>query len=311
MVESKLNRRHRALLREIMRYAHFAAWGIVLSIAVLSLIIPNLAIAETPKAGANGPNNRAATIVHADSWRVKEEKALHEIRQFLRDDEKITLSVSCIEAADSDTAFLGGSYSDGAGSYRSALLASHDGGKTWQDTSAWLASSRVCAIRVLDKDHVWCLVCWSIEGDQAPYYVLSSSDSGKTWKCSNLLTGDMPTSLSSPFVFSFTDPRNGLLIFRSSLDDIGNYVTTDGGVTWQLAAKFKANPDHLWPLGRTLDMLEVGPYQYEYKANSDEKNGVIRILRRDESSAPWRLVARIPLRYRLKGIELLPLLSPH
>jgi hypothetical protein len=244
-----------------------------------------------------------AAAAGPDSWRAEDEKDLRQLRQLLPDDVEISLSVSWIEPTGNGTVYLGGSYREPAGSYRSALLVSRDGGRTWRDTDAWLTGSMVCAMRSLGRDHVWCLVSWSREGDQAPYFVFSSSDSGRTWQRSRRLPADITVSLSYPLVFSFTDTGTGLLLFESTIGDLCTYQTADGGITWELVSGLRVKPDDLPGSG---GVSQIENRQDEYRAERDEKRGVIRILRRDEARASWQSVGEIPYHYRLRGTALEP-----
>ena len=68
-----------------------------------------------------------------DSYNIEEQKKmLIEFKQF-QNSETFKLSLTCINSYNGKDIIVGGSYSSPAMSYRSALLISRDGGKTWED----------------------------------------------------------------------------------------------------------------------------------------------------------------------------------
>jgi len=248
--------------------------------------------------------NHRPRVAGGSSWQVEEEKQLRLMRKHLAADTEIHLSVSGVEPANGRTVFLGGSYREPGASYRSVLLVSKDGGSTWHDSGVWLAASEVCHIHCLDGKHAWVLVCWSCEGSQAPFYLLRTTDGGETWQRSaSHLAPDIEISLKWPTAFAFTDPLKGTMTFRSTVGDQCKYRTVDGGITWTLV---KAETI---PLNEDESMSPHGLYsatRREYREDTDWKEGVIYVKALDRTNQKWSVVSRLPYRYSLDGIDVVP-----
>lgn len=239
-----------------------------------------------------------------EKWQQKEEEVLRSCRQHLGPNTRIHLSASCVDSYNGGVILLGGSYRDPAGSYRSALLISMDGGRSWRDTNTWLVGSEVIRIYWLDSERAWMMTCWSIEGGQAPYHVFGTTDGGRNWKrLSEALPEHIETSLCWPIDFSFANALDGQVTFRSTLGDVCTYKTVDGGINWTLVERRKRND------GEEEKAGPASPHSRRknlYKAETDWRSGIIKIMKQNVGEGTWSIIGILPYYYRLEGIEVAP-----
>ncbi len=243
----------------------------------------------------------ACASVADQAWQAREVECLRERRKQLPDDAVISLDLDVVDSHDGKTLIAGGSYRDGAGSYRSVLLVSRDGGRSWEEVPVWLYGSEVCLVRCLDDRHAWFLTGWSIEGSQAPYHVFRTTDGGRTWRRSGELPPDIACSLSYPSEFTFIDPDNGIVTFWSTTGEIGTYRTFDGGRQWKRIRSAKSDPDAV------LDEMEDFAPALDnpaYAVQTDWERNAIFILWRTGRMRTWHVLGTLPCEYRLDGIDL-------
>jgi photosystem II stability/assembly factor-like uncharacterized protein len=102
-----------------------------------------------------------------------------------------------------------------------ALYSTNDGGYSW--TSVPLGY-RIRSYQLLPGGHAWVVASGCHGSLSCSYYLLKTSDRGKTWTIVDLGVAS-PLSLNPP---RFSDPEHGWIS-----DERGNlYRTEDGGLTW-------------------------------------------------------------------------------
>jgi len=183
------------------------------------------------------PACRSASPDAESEWRNRERRQLKQRAQRLIEDgdAELSLHVCSVAHLDRQTFLLGGSYHNGAGSCRSALLRTTDRGKTWRDTGVWLDGSSTIDLFVLDDRHAWALVCWAIEGHLTPFTVFRTTDAGATWQRAEQ---DLPLDhigIPMSWGLRFASPDRGQFWITGSIGPRLHYVTDDGGATWRLA----------------------------------------------------------------------------
>jgi hypothetical protein len=234
----------------------------------------------------------------APDWQAGEVAHLRERRAQLPGDVRIDLCAHAIDSPDGRTLFVGGSFRDGAGSCRSALFVSRDGGRTWEEVPVWRYGSEVCLVRCLDARHAWFVTCWSIEGNQAPYHVFRTRDGGRTWRRSDALPPDIEGSLCYPSAFTFLDPDNGIVTFWTTSGEIATYRTFDGGLCWNRIRTAKGGPDEVW---NAMEEFRPALHNPAYAIRDDWEGERIYVLRREGRTRAWRVLGTLPYTWRLDG----------
>ena len=217
-----------------------------------------------------------------------------------------------------DTIFLAGCYHEGAASLRSALLVSHDGGRSWQDSGLAFPGSAIRRLRTLGPSHVWGLVIFTTEGCMTPEYVVASADAGKTWTVTPLKVS-IPEGLIWARHFEFDDALHGILTIAGSTGGVERFITRDGGRTWETLWMGKA-PTPWDDYGQSDKAPE--PFCLLYRVDQGERVpcGWIRYRQEPESmprfvvietqsleeNAPWQERLRIPMEYNIKDGRLVP-----
>lgn len=168
-------------------------------------------------------------------WRQEQQENLKLYASQLKDRvNDVKLSVSHVVPMDEKTFLLGGSYRTDAGSFRSVLLRSTDGGKSWRDTDVWLVGCDTWRIFVLDEKHAHAVVNWSIEGWLTPFVIFRTADGGATWRRSEQDLPLEPIGIPYKADLSFASPRHGQFRVTGSTGEKLHHRTTDGGRTWKL-----------------------------------------------------------------------------
>jgi photosystem II stability/assembly factor-like uncharacterized protein len=142
---------------------------------------------------------------------------------------------AAILALDQDTAFLYGGLAVPAGTLRSLLLRTEDGGDHWQEVMEPVRGSGVEMLTFLDQGEGWALVLWVVEG-AGPITLYHTTDYGLTWE----ELGEVPKWqwYGYPTRMTFTDSLHGqiVVIYDGGMPDTNRaaiLTTTDGGQTWQ------------------------------------------------------------------------------
>ncbi len=243
-------------------------------------------------------------------WRRDEMRRLQDRWDRIQPDIVLHLSDSKI-ASIGDQVYLGGSYRTSAASYRSVLLKSNDGGRSWKELDIWMSCSEVDDIFFYDEDHHWFITCWSIEGAQAPYHVFRSQDGGESWtrsKRSLPNPNHIETSLSFIRQRSFQNPRDGVMSFLSTTGILGTYTTHDGGINWRLLKSEKIDPDEIYNREYVKSKIPGIPKNKKksdsktiYKTETDWRNGLIFIHSSEDSGETWKKTGWLPYYYKFKG----------
>ncbi|MFB3785523.1 MAG: WD40/YVTN/BNR-like repeat-containing protein [bacterium] len=243
------------------------------------------------------------------AWKYREQQNLREMRKNIDPSTDLHLSVDTIASRDGQQVWLGGSYRTPAHSYRSLLLRSRDGGKSWSEIDEWMTGSEVCEIYILDEKHIWFITAWSVEGSQAPYYIFRSTDGGKTWRrMEKSMPSSIETSLSYVTDFFFETQLRGEITFISALGVMQTYLSLDGGATWRILTAQKIDPDQDLGASRSPRAGESAS-RPKYKADTDLENHVIFIQQYDPSTQEWKRIGFLPYRYELKENSLTPVVK--
>ena len=133
------------------------------------------------------------------------------------------------------TVVLAGAYHDAANVLQPALLASDDGGETWDTIPVPVGGAGLGHLETHGTGSLWGIVSFQQEGVDEPLYLMRSRDAGSTWCAISLAGLDALNGVDS---FRMFDDRHGLLVFTEAPfgGDFSAYETRDGGGTWQ----------HLW-----------------------------------------------------------------
>jgi len=235
---------------------------------------------------------------YSPDWLQDEKQLFRKALNGLDKNVRVNLSILCVNSFDGINIFAGGSFCEPAGSLRSALYISRDGGKTWIDSNVWLFGSDVWYIHFFDNKHIWFITCWSQEGVQAPYDICRTVDGGYTWSRANVsLPLHMMTSLCWIIDFSFTDPHHGHIVFKSAFGDIQKYSTKDGGITWQLQESSKITSDEM--LTDDFSLFK----DLKYKADMDWEKGAIYIKKFDIEHHKWNVIGTLPYYYYITNFN--------
>ena len=93
----------------------------------------------------------------------------------------VDLNVSGLCAIDKDVAFLFGGVGVAAGTIRSLLLQTVDGGKSWREVMSPVLGSELTHVAFSDHQHGWALAMWAVEGP-GNMLLFGSTDEGKSWR---------------------------------------------------------------------------------------------------------------------------------
>jgi hypothetical protein len=147
----------------------------------------------------------------------------------------LSLAPSGIYALSQDTAFLFGGLRVPAGTIRSFLLRSEDGGQQWQEVMEPERGSEVRFLALVEGGHGWALVQWTVEG-AGPISMYGTTDGGRAWQ----KLSDVPLWqwYGYPVRMAFFDELHGQIdvIYDAGLpptNRIAYLTTADGGVSWQ------------------------------------------------------------------------------
>jgi len=159
----------------------------------------------------------------------------------------VDLDVSGLRAIDKDVAFLFGGISVAAGTIRSCLLRTSDGGKSWHELMAPVSGSELTHVAFSDPLHGWALALWAVEGP-GTIVLFATKDGGKTWRQLTEIQRSEGHAVPDGFPLSmtFTSERKGEIELSydsesSSMEDIRFDIealaTDDGGATWSVVRR--------------------------------------------------------------------------
>ncbi|HUX03044.1 MAG: hypothetical protein WBD63_01190 [Phycisphaerae bacterium] len=232
---------------------------------------------------------------------------------------RLRLSVHDVASLPDGVVFVAGDYGNGAGSFRSVLLVSRDGGRSWQETGPAFGVSAIRDLRTLGRRHVWAIATFTGEGCCTPEVLLRSTDAGRTWATTDLgaIQQDQPLFWVERFVLD--DASYGLLTITGSMGRTRTYATKDGGRTWRL----------LWsvPSGSNGD-VEVSPQvvpasvkrtplwtrvddAYDkisgwLRVRPAENAWVVEACPAEDETGEWTERSRLPMHYQLDAGRLAP-----
>ena len=104
-----------------------------------------------------------------------------------------------------DVAFLFGGVSVAAGTIRSFMLQTADGGKSWHEAMSPVLGSELTHVAFSDHQHGWALAMWSVEGPGTTL-LFGSTDGGKTWR---QLSEGIAAPNGTPLSMTFTSMLKG------------------------------------------------------------------------------------------------------
>jgi hypothetical protein len=163
------------------------------------------------------------------------------------DENGVDLNVSGLCAIDKDVAFLFGGVGVAAGTIRSFLLQTADGGNSWHEVMSPVLGSELTHVAFSDHQHGWALARWAVEGP-GTMVLIGSTDGGKTWRQLTEIhrSQGLAAPDGTPLSMTFTSALNGeieLAIEGEStpIDDTRVEIETlgsdDGGATWSMVRR--------------------------------------------------------------------------
>ena len=159
----------------------------------------------------------------------------------------VDLEVSGLSAIDKDVAFLFGGLRVPAGTIRSFLLRTADGGRTWHEVMPAVRGSEVTHVAFADNLHGWALVLWTVEGP-GTMLLFGSMDGGRTWRQLTEIQRSEGHAVPDgwPLSMTFVDASKGEIAIaydgESSSGDEGSpvvetLVSDDGGLSWNMVRR--------------------------------------------------------------------------
>jgi len=159
----------------------------------------------------------------------------------------VDLDVSGLCAIDKDVAFLFGGLHVPAGTIRSFLLRTADGGRTWHEVMPAVLGSEVTHVAFADDLHGWALALWTVEGP-GTMLLSGSMDGGRTWRQLTEIQRSEGHAVADglPLTMTFVDASKGEIAIAydaesSSVDDdslvVETLVSDDGGLSWNMVRR--------------------------------------------------------------------------
>jgi len=216
----------------------------------------------------------------------------------------VDLEVNGLCAIDKDVAFLFGGVRVAAGTMRSFLLQTSDGGKSWHESMPPVLGSQLVDVAFSDSQHGWALAQWAVEGPGAPQ-LFGSTDAGKTWRELTYIRRSQghpsPGDADYHLRMTFTSALNGEIELAEpavSDDqdlDIETLATDDGGVTWRMVRRETRKPS---PVETEAAQVEAETAQHDRGFDSTEwelrtrgYGEPITIRRFDREQSRWHVTA--------------------
>jgi hypothetical protein len=178
------------------------------------------------------------------------------------DEGGVDLDVSGLSAIDKDVAFLFGGVRVPAGTIRSVLLRTADGGKTWREVMPPVLGSELTHVAFTDELHGWALALWTVEGP-GTMLLFGSMDGGRTWRQLTEIQRSACHAVPDgwPLTMTFLDASKGEIAVAyagesASIEDssrvIETHVSDDGGSTWNMVrrATRSLSPEETAPANR-------------------------------------------------------------
>lgn len=212
------------------------------------------------------------------------------------DEDGVDLNVSGLCAIDKDVAFLFGGVGVAAGTIRSFLLRTADGGKSWREVMSPVLGSELTHVVFSDNQHGWALALWSVEGP-GTMLLFGSTDGGKTWRQLTEIQRSQGHAVPDGFPRSmtFTSALNGEIELAyegesASIDDTRDEIETlasdDGGVTWSMVRRETRKPPSVETPAAHHDCgFDSADWELEMRAAGDS----ITVRRFDHEQNHWRV----------------------
>jgi len=144
---------------------------------------------------------------------------------------QVYLELSNVDAAVSHIFVTGNIHTPMATLY-SVLLASQDGGSTWNEPYPRMHSSGLDQIQFVGDQNGW-ISGANLQGAPRNPFLLITTDSGKTWREQPIFDEDRVAAIER---FSFDSPTTGTLWIDARLDGGTHelYKTQNGGANWAM-----------------------------------------------------------------------------
>jgi hypothetical protein len=272
--------------------------------AALGVAVLVLAACERSDAGSTAP----AMEFVADSFDLGDIGWMSEQAEEMG----VDLSVNGLRAIDRDVAFFFGGVRVPAGTIRSFLLRTSDGGTSWHEVMTPVLGSELMHVAFSDPQHGWALAQWAVEA-AGTMVLFGSTDGGKTWRQLAEIPGAQVRAPPDgyPLGMTFTSALMGEIELSYSsepaaLDDtreeIVTLATQDGGVTWRMAGREtrKSSAAETPPVhhGRGFDSTD---WTLDPHAAGDP----IIVRRYDREQDAWQ-VSTLPSHFRYERGRVLP-----
>ena len=255
--------------------------------AALAVLAPNLAACKPPD-----PESSAAAMKFLA---FRSDEVPFQIEQ--AEEDGVDLEVNGLHAIDKNVAFLFGGVRVAAGTMRSFLLRTSDGGKSWREEMQPVPGSQLIDVAFSDPQHGWALAQWAIEGPGAPQ-LFSSTDGGKTWRELTYIErsqGHPPPGYADfPLRMTFTSALKGeieLLLVNydesDSLEEVETLATADGGATWRMIRRETRKPS---PVDARAEQRARGFDNSEWELGTLTLREPITIRRFDRKQSHWRVM---------------------
>jgi hypothetical protein len=177
---------------------------------------------------------------------AKDCKQLPSSFNYTKFDSTVTLDLSEIASLPAQKVFVGGVYHDDANIIHPALYISENGGKDWIEKKLLFPELGVGSIQTYGIDRIWMLLDFQQEGQNFPKYLVSSSDTGKTWCAYSLEFIDFSDTELHSSGIQFYNQNNGLLWLQGSSGSYVVYSTDNGGKNWKKL--FAGKKDHKYEI---------------------------------------------------------------
>jgi hypothetical protein len=234
------------------------------------------------------------------------------------------LSVNGIYAVDSNVAFLWGSFGAPGGTYRSFLLRSDNGGKSWQEVMMPGYGGGVMFL-TFKENFGLAVSAWTIEAF-GPLQIFGTTDFGENWQH----LSSAGHTLGIPLGLRIEDERNWqiTMLFETGFPDsrVAVLTTNDGGLLWketrnkffedfdgkrqeaieQYALIEVNQPGTQWGWGCSQDIClangQDGSNWQVYLDNSD----TWVVESRNNTNQEWEASAKLPRMYNYNKGEITP-----